>query len=203
MIASLHGVLTEAGPERIVVEAGGVGYEVVVAPHTASRLPSIGAEVRIFVSESTAMYGGGTTLYGFLTREDKQMFLCFKELPATGAKKAIEHLEKASHSLPDFRRAIIDGDAKVLTDMFRFTKKTADKLIVGLRDKLGGDALPARPRADAAAAPAGPLGRALEALSALGYKANESRSALESVRADLGGEDAPVEELIRLALRKL
>ncbi|OIO09972.1 MAG: hypothetical protein AUJ52_05420 [Elusimicrobia bacterium CG1_02_63_36] len=203
MIASLHGVLLEAGPERIVLEAGGVGYEVIVSPHTASRLPSLGAELRLFVSESTAMYGGGTTLYGFLSREDKQMFLCFKELPATGAKKAIEHLEKASRSLPDFRRAVLDADAKVLTDMFRFTRKTADKLIAGLRDKLGGDALAARPRPAEISVPAGPLGRALEALAALGYKPNESRSALESVRADLSGEEAPVEDLIRLALRKL
>ncbi len=203
MIASLHGILLEAWSERIVVEAGGVGYEVVIAPHTASRLPSIGSELRVYVSESSPMYGGGTTLYGFLTREDKQMFLCFKELPATGAKKAIEHLEKASRSLPDFRRAILDGDLKVMTGMFRFTKKTAEKLIAGLKDKIGGEGVAASSPATLANVPAGPLGHALEALSALGYKANESRTALEEVRASLGGTEAPVEELIRLALRKL
>lgn len=202
MIASLHGDLLEAGPERIVIEAGGVGYEVVVAPHTASRLPPIGSKLRIFTAESTPMYGGGTTLYGFLTREDKQMFLCFKELPATGAKKAIEHLEKASRSLPDFRRAILDGDIGLLTEMFRFTKKTSEKLILGLKDKLGKDGAGARPRGGDAA-PAGTHAVAMEGLASLGYKSLEIRTALEGVRADLAGTEAPVEELIRLALRKL
>jgi len=203
MIASLHGILLEAWSERIVVEAGGVGYEVVIAPHTASRLPAIGSELRVFISESSPMYGGGTTLYGFLTREDKQMFLCFKELPSTGAKKAIEHLEKASKSLPDFRRAILDGDLKVMTGMFRFTKKTAEKLIAGLKDKIGGDTTVTRSSTSNSVVASGPLGRALEALAALGYKPNESRTALEEVRAGLDGTEAPVEELIRLALRKL
>lgn len=203
MIASLHGILLEAWSERIVVEAGGVGYEVVIAPHTATHLPAIGSTLRVFVSESSPMYGGGTTLYGFLTREDKQMFLCFKELPATGAKKAIEHLEKASRSLPDFRRAILDGDVKVMTGMFRFTKKTAEKLIAGLKDKIGGDAAPGRTRTGVSTPAAGPLGKALEALASLGYKSNESRLALEEVRSGLDGTDASVEELIRLALRKL
>jgi Holliday junction DNA helicase RuvA len=203
MIASIRGVLLESHADRVVLEAGGIGYEIHISPSTANRMPNIGSETQLFVFESTPMYGGGTVLYGFLSREDKQMFLTFKELPSTGAKKAIEHLEKASRSLPDFRRAILDADAKVLTGMFRFTKKTAQKLIAGLKDKLGGDAAPVHARPDDGAPAAGPLGRAMEALEALGYKMNESRSALEAVKSDLGSREASVEEIIKLALRKL
>ncbi|MFH1724148.1 MAG: Holliday junction branch migration protein RuvA [Elusimicrobiota bacterium] len=206
MIASLRGTILENDAGHVIIESNGVGYELVVNPSTAARLPGESHEAVLYVSESFGMYGGGTTLYGFASREDKQMFLCFKDLPSTGAKKALDHLEKASRSLPDFRRAIIDGDARILTAMFGFTRKTAERLISGLKDKLGAVSVAAgggRIRHDAGRATAGPLSQALEALSALGYRPAETRSALDAVRHDLEGREAAVEEIVRMALRKL
>ncbi|MFA5139471.1 MAG: Holliday junction branch migration protein RuvA [Elusimicrobiota bacterium] len=201
MIAHLRGTLVEKGAERVVLDAGGVGYEVAVSPAAAARLPREGAEASLFIAESVGMYGGGTTLYGFVTREERQMFDSFRGLPNTGAKKALELLEKASRSLPEFRRAIAQGDAKVLTGLFGFTRKTADRLLAGLKDDFPAAVGPSR---SAVAPTAGSAtGKALEALSNLGYRPPECRAAMEEVHRELEGREAPVEELIRLALRRL
>ncbi len=201
MIASLRGAVIEADGGRVVIEAAGVGYEVHVTPHTASRLGAPGKEAFLLVVESTALYGGSTSLYGFLNREEKQLFHLLRELPGTGAKKALEALDKASRSFPDFRRAVAGNDVAALVKIFGFSRKTAEKLAAGLKDSLvpaGGHQVPLAPVVES-----GPSARALEALAALGYKPAESRTALDSVRRDNPDLDTPVEELVRQALRRL
>ncbi|MBI5594519.1 MAG: hypothetical protein HY928_00370 [Elusimicrobia bacterium] len=204
MIATLRGSVLEAGPSRVVLEASGVGYEVSVTPHTMARLGAPGTEALLHIAESMALYGGGTTLYGFLSREEKSLFSAFRDLPGVGAKKALESLDKASRSLPEFRRAIASGDSAALVKVFGFSRKTAEKLVAGLKDELGpgsSDSAPSMP--EAPLPESGPLARALEALAALGYRPAEARLALDSIRRDLAGREAPVEELLRLALRRL
>jgi len=205
MIATLRGTVVEKAAARVVIEAGGVGYEVTVCPSALLRLPPEGAEGFLHIAESVPMYGGGVTLYGFLSKEDKELFLCFKELPNTGAKKALELLEKASRSLVDFRRGIVGGDHHLLKEVFGFTKKTADRLITGLAEKLDGVPSHGTIRTKGGRGPAEPPGisKALDALGSLGYKPLECRSALDSVQRELGGRKARVEELVRKALRYL
>ncbi|MEE8425191.1 MAG: Holliday junction branch migration protein RuvA [Elusimicrobiota bacterium] len=204
MIAFVRGTIIEKAADHVIVDTGGVGYQVAVAASTAARLPDRGEEAALFVSESAPLYGGETTLYGFISREDKDLFLAFKSLKATGAKKALEYLDKVSKSLPDFRRAIFDGDIKLLGQLFGFTRKTAERLVSGLKDKLGHPAHGAlRVRRLESPVESGPMSRAMSALSALGYKSAESREALESIRREIGPREIMVEEIIRLALRKL
>ena len=207
MIATLRGTVLAKGPERVVLEAGGVGYEVLVTAATASALPETGGEGLLHVAESFGMYGGGQTLYGFLAPAEKDLFLAFKEhVPSTGAKKALEYLEKASRSLPDFRRAILEKDARILSGVFGFTRKTADRLIESLKDELDGVSVPGPEklaRVPQAQLPASSLSQALSALSALGYKPSESRAALQSVAEETGGERLGVEQILRLALKRL
>lgn len=203
MIAFLRGAVLEKSEDRAVIEAGGVGYEVHLNPHALARLIE-GETAQVFIAESVPLYGGGTSLYGFLSREDKELFEAFKEhVPGTGAKKSLEYLERASRSLPDFRRAVLEEDARMLTSAFGFTKKTADKLLAGLKDKLGKAHASAGGRPSALAPVSGALAQALEALAALGYKSAEARGALDSVARELPGGEAPVEELVRRALRRL
>lgn len=203
MIATLRGAVIERGPSRVVVEAGGVGYELSVTAHTASRLPAPGGAAFLHVCESTALYGGATTLYGFLSHDEKAMFLLLREIPGTGAKKALEALDKASRSLPEFLRALAAVDLGSLTKVFGFSRKTAEKMAASLKDRVGIPAVPAA-RFDAGPlAASGPQARALEALAALGYKPAESRLALDSVARDLGEREADVEELVRMSLRRL
>ncbi|MFA6028974.1 MAG: Holliday junction branch migration protein RuvA [Elusimicrobiota bacterium] len=205
MIAFLRGRVLERSAERVVLDAGGVGYEVCVNGATSARLSGEGGEAALHVVESAALYGGTVTLYGFLEREEKELFLCLKEnVPGTGAKKALEYLDKASRSLPDFHRAVLEGDAKVLSAVFGFTRKTAEKLLAGLKGKLGGIEVRGPERVlRAGRAEAGTLSRAVEALSALGYKPSESAPAVESIARELGGREASVEEILRMALKRL
>ena len=129
MISHLRGVIEEFTPERAVIDVHGVGYEVQIPVSTGQRLPAPGNEARLFIVESTSMYGGGTTLYGFFTAEERDTYLLLKdEVPGAGAKKALEYLDKVSKSIPDFKRAVLRKDISVLTGVFGFTKKTAEKI---------------------------------------------------------------------------
>ncbi|MBI3297516.1 MAG: Holliday junction branch migration protein RuvA [Elusimicrobia bacterium] len=203
MIATLRGPVVERDGARVIVEAGGVGYEVSVTPHTASRLPAPGSPAFLHVCESTALYGGGTTLYGFLSSDEKALFLLLREIPGTGAKKALEALDKASRSQPEFLRALAANDVPGLVKVFGFSRKTAEKMVAALKDKVGLPSAGPAPRYDSPTPASGPQARALEALAALGYKPAESRLALDSVARDLEGREAAVEELVRLSLRRL
>ncbi|MBI3553674.1 MAG: Holliday junction branch migration protein RuvA [Elusimicrobia bacterium] len=207
MIASLRGTVQAKETERVVLEVAGVGYEVSVTAATAEQLPNIGHPAFLHVVESFAMYGGGAAYYGFASPADKGMFLAFKDhVPSTGAKKALEYLDKASKSLPDFRRAILEKDGKILTGVFGFTKKTADKLIDALKDKLEGHPVPGHERflkTDSPDLPSSALSQALSGLTALGYKPTEARAALAAVTEETSGKKLDAEQILRLALKRL
>jgi Holliday junction DNA helicase RuvA len=207
MIASLRGTVLEKAPERVVLEVAGLGYEVFVTAATAAALPEPGSGALLHTAESVAMYGGGVTLYGFLSAAEKELFFAFRDnVPATGAKKALEYLDKASKSLPDFRRAILDKDVKLLIGVFGFTRKTAEKLVDGLKDSIAAVSVPGTERltrgGGAAVTPAA-MSQALSALAALGYRSAEARGALSTVAEEHAGEDLDAEGIIRLALKRL
>ncbi|MEK7859629.1 MAG: Holliday junction branch migration protein RuvA [Elusimicrobiota bacterium] len=207
MIASLRGVVLSQDGERVVLEAAGVGYEVLVTQATARALPAPGHEAFLLTVESFGMYGGGATLYGFATPAEKSLFSTIKdEVPGTGAKKALEYLDKASKSLPDFRRAILDQDAKMLTGVFGFSKKTAERLVDALKDKLESVQMPGAERLKTPASEAAgtsAMSQALNALSSLGYKPAEARAALLALAEEKGAQDLPAEQIVRLALKRL
>jgi holliday junction DNA helicase RuvA len=207
VIVSLRGAVLSKDLESVVVECAGVGREVRVTASTAARLPAPGGEAFLHVVPSYAMYGGGETLYGFLDASEKAMFCAFRdEIPATGAKKALEYLDKASKSLPDFRRAVLERDEKLLCGVFGFTKKTATKIIDALKGKLEDLRVPGAPRlAQAASAvpAAGPWPQAMRALESLGYRSAEVRAALQALAEEHGGRDLPAETLVRQALKRL
>ena len=201
MIVHLKGVVAQKKEGAVVLDVNGVGYEVYVADATLARMPGEGGEARLSVVESFGMYGGGTTLYGFADAEEKELFEIFRDnVPSTGAKKALEYLDKAAKSLPDFRRAILEKDAKILAAVFGFSKKTADKLILALKDKLG--PVPAHAGHIREIVDLSPsLTQVSSALAALGYRSAEVKAAIENIRTE--AKDRSVEELVRLALKKL
>ena len=202
MIASLRGTLLEKTEDGVVLEACGVGYAVVLSPASRDRMPPPGSEVFLHAVESTALYGGGVTLYGFPTAEEKRVFLALKEnVPGAGGKKALEFLDKASKSLADFRRAVLEKDAKGLVSLFGFTPKTAEKILAGLKGKLDALSLPAgseRPGDGGGSE----ITDAIQGLAALGYRDDDAREAARSALAALG-PGAPSQALIRDALRRL
>lgn len=192
--------------DRLVLEAGGVGYEILAPLSTIERLPEAGQETKLHIIESAGgMYGGVNTLYGFLTEEELDVFVCMKEnLPNTGAKKALEYLDKAAKSFPDFRRAVLEQDAQILASIFGFTAKTAAKLIAGLKDRLASLPLSGPEKwSGSDRTPSGVYDQALKALIALGYKEGEARETVSTLNKELSASGAKVEDVIRRALNLL
>ncbi|MDR1511562.1 MAG: hypothetical protein LBS15_02140 [Endomicrobium sp.] len=138
MIDYLYGTFNSKSKENIILEINGIGYNISVPFSTFSRFPTIGNLVKIYVVENTVgIYGGPVHLYGFLTREERDMYLLIKgEVPRTGAKKALEYMDKVSISFTNFKTAIISKNFSTLNKIFGFTKKTSDKLIAALKDKI-------------------------------------------------------------------
>lgn len=199
MIAYLKGLVVIKNAESAVIETGGVGYEVFFCEPSLDALTE-GSPAEAYIAESISMYGG-TALYGFLSREEKQLFDLLRDaVPNTGAKKALDYLGKAVKSLPDFTRAVAAKDPKPLTAIFGFTAKTAEKLVAALKDKLPASGLGGAP--GAFSAPAGSYLQAMSALTSLGFRAGEARAAMEEAAAE-GGPQASAEVIIRLALKRL
>ncbi|MBD3272005.1 MAG: hypothetical protein GF384_05655 [Elusimicrobia bacterium] len=197
MIYSITGIIELKETNRIVLNAQGVGYEIMIPTAVFEALPDSGEEVKLLIIESTGMYGGGTTLYGFLTHEQKNIYTAIKEfVPSTGAKKALDYLDKASKSLPDFRRAIIENDPYPLVGIFGFSKKAAQKILAGLKDRLDRIPLSGTEKWQSHSA-GGPHKEAVAALMTLGFKQRHAEELIADIDVSL-----PVSEIIKRALKK-
>ncbi len=201
MIAYLQGKILEVHEDGAVILCGGVGYEVNLARPSAQELTA-GQETALYVAESISPYDG-TVLYGFTHKEDKDLWLLFKTaIPNTGPKKAMEFLNKALRSVADFHQAILQRDPKILTGIFGFTSKTAEKLINSLKDKMDAVTVQGESKIKVVGEPAY-LSGVLEALGALGYSAAESRRALDTLHTQGIGPNEKIETIIKEALRVL
>ncbi|MDP0498216.1 MAG: Holliday junction branch migration protein RuvA [Verrucomicrobiota bacterium JB024] len=201
MIVSLEGKLIEAAPLSCVIEAHGVGYEVFIPVTTAEKLPSNGQVARL---HTLAVYREDSqTLYGFASREDRDFFrLLVEKVSGIGPKIALNIMSRMS--VESLRTAIAHSDVALLSKCQGIGKKTAERLVVELRDKVfpGGIPTPAAPgMPDGTPAPAGGTAfqDALAALVTLGYKPPEADKALRKAQDKLGA-DASTEALIKSAL---
>lgn len=201
MIAYLQGTLLEVKEESVILVCGGVGYEINMTKNSAAELEA-GREAALYIAESISPYDG-TMLYGFLSKEDKELWTLFKTaIPNTGAKKALELLNKALRSVADFHNAILKRDPKILTGIFGFTSKTAEKLINSLKDKM--DAVSVQGSAKIKVLDEAPyMSEVLEALTALGYSAAEARRAIEQLYQNGVKPSEKIENIITQALRVL
>ncbi len=201
MIAYLQGTILEIKEESLIVLCGGVGYEVNMTKNNLSELQA-GREVTLYIAESISPYDG-TMLYGFISKEDKELWTLFKTaIPNTGAKKALDLLNKALRSVADFHNAIIKRDPKILTGIFGFTSKTAEKLINSLKDKM--DAIAIQGQAKIQVLDEAPyMSEVLEALTALGFSAAEARRAIEQLYQNGVKPNEKIENIIPQALRIL
>lgn len=201
MIAFVRGRLQAAGPDFAVVDVNGVGYLAQVSATTRSRLPAPGREVLLHTSMQVRE--DSISLYGFLDPDERELFHILLNVTGIGPRSALGILSATTPE--DFRRAVALEDTAYLTRLPNIGKKTAQRLVLELRDRLG--ALPAAPAAQPglAALPSGgdPAARAaaeaLEALVSLGYTRLEAGQALEAVRPGLDGAGAA--EWVRHALR--
>jgi holliday junction DNA helicase RuvA len=186
VISFLEGLLAERRGDRVVLAAGGIGYEVLVSATTLAKLPVTGRKARLLTH--LQVRDDAMTLYGFATPGERDLFLLLLGVNGVGPKVALAILSVLSADV--LQRAILDGDADAITIVPGVGKKVAARVILDLKDKLGGVVeIPV----------AGPMAEVREALAGLGLSSQEIHEAL----GGLDGGDAPVEDLLRRALQRV
>ena len=199
MITFLHGRLVEALPTQVIIEVQGVGYEVLIPLSSFDKLPAVGGDIRLlthFVVREDAH-----VLYGFMTSGERELFrLLINTVSGIGPKIALNILSGISANA--FRLAVTTSDFKSLSQISGVGKKTAERIVVELRDKLGAVG-PGDFSSGTKVSSAGDqkLNDAVLALMALGFKHADAH---ESVRGALAvlGPAATVEALVRASLKK-
>lgn len=193
MIASLTGKVLERGVDHAVIECGGVGFRVAASSQTLRTLPAVGAQGGLLTH--LILRDDGAHLYGFATAEERELFLGLISVSGVGPKMALAVL--SGSTVPDTRRAIASGDVKRFQVVPGIGRKTAERVIVELRERIAGElaAEPAPVHAEA-----GPRMLAREGLVGLGYDPAEAESMLDEAVAS-AGDDAGPEDLIAAALR--
>lgn len=189
MIGRLHGKLIEKTPPQVLVDVGGVGYEVDVPMSTFCNLPAEGFEITLlthFIVREDAQL-----LYGFATAAERQTFRALIRISGVGPRIALAVL--SGMSTQDLADAVEQGNATLLTRVPGIGKKTADRLVLELKGKLAGNAF--APAGGAASAAQADI---LSALMALGYSEREAQASVRALPAEV-----TVSEGIRLALKAL
>lgn len=205
MIASLTGTVQYIGSDRVVVEVGGVGYEVFLSRDGVSRLPEKGEDLFLYIH--TNVREDAIVLFGFQEQSEKEMFLTLKAVSGIGPKLSLAIL--SGMQLDALCQAIFTEDINGLTSIQGVGKKTAERICVELKDKVGGfqavDSLPAS-IPEKLMSGGTLVGDALSALVNLGYPEQMVRQALSRVKKQVGGDffkEMALEELIKEGLRAL
>ena len=199
MITFLHGKLVEALPTQVTVDVNGVGYEALIPLSSFDKLPAPGQEVKLLTH--LAVREDAHTLYGFMTVAERELFrLLINTVSGIGPRIALNIL--SGISVTAFRGAVANGDVKSLSQISGVGKKTAERMVVELRDKIGAaGAWEASSAQRALSAEDQKLNDAVLALIALGFKQIEAHEAVRKTQAALGPQ-ASVEDLVRACLRK-
>ncbi|TFH69046.1 Holliday junction branch migration protein RuvA [Gammaproteobacteria bacterium LSUCC0057] len=193
MIARISGTLIAAEGGEIVVDVGGVGYELQVSLNTFFALPPLGAQVALlchFVVREDAQL-----LYGFLDSAERALFRLLIKVNGVGPKMALAIL--SGMSVVELQRAVAGDDIARLTKLPGVGKKTAERLLIELRDKVDLSALGGA--IDSAAATGSAADEAAAALAALGYRPADA----DKMIAKLNSAEMTTEELVKAALRNL
>ena len=196
MIGRLRGTLISKQPPSLLIEVGGVGYDVDAPMSTIYDLPATGKEVTLLIHY--AVREDGVSLYGFLREPDRAMFRHLLKVSGFGAKIALAVLSGVSTD--DLSRLVHAGDVVALTKIPGIGKKTAERMVVELRDRV--DAVGVRLPSTVAGevTPADPVAEATVALQQLGYKPVEASRLVQKVAADGDTAEAIIRKALRAAL---
>ncbi len=193
MIGRLKGTLIHKQPPWLVIDVHGVGYELEAPMSTFYDLPETGREVSLYTHY--AQKEDSVSLYGFLKESERRLFRDVQKVTGIGARIALAVLSGVS--VDDFARLVQSGDVTALTRIPGIGKKTAERMVVELRDRASAFGEAAVLAGAAGPVPSDPITEALAALQQLGYKPAEAARLAEKVKAD--GDDA--EAIIRKALK--
>jgi Holliday junction DNA helicase RuvA len=198
MIALIRGTLAYKSIDHVIIDVGGVGYRLFIPLSTFYSLPEAG-ELSLFTH--THVREDSLLLYGFLSLEEKDLFVILIGISGIGPKLAVNILSHIPAG--DLKRAIATGDIKRLSGLPGIGKKTAERLVLELKDKVGPAGGPAKTlgSSPAAGTAAGDLiGDVISALVNLGYKENQARKVLENMEL---APDLSMEEALKGALKVL
>ncbi|MDB6024617.1 MAG: ruva: holliday junction dna helicase ruva [Verrucomicrobiales bacterium] len=199
MISFLKGKVVEALPTQVTLDVNGVGYDVLIPISSFDKLPAPGKEVKLLTH--LAIREDAHVLYGFMTSAERQLFrLLINNVSGIGPKTALNVLSGMNPTM--FRGAVASGDFKALSQISGVGKKTAERIVVELKDKIGAVGGWEASSAERALSDGDQkINDAVLALLALGFKQNEAHDGVRAAQAVLG-VDASVETLVRAALKK-
>ena len=199
MITFLHGKLVEALPTQVTVDVNGVGYDALIPLSSFDKLPQPGQSIKLLTQ--LVVREDSHTLYGFMSSEERDLFrLLIHTVSGIGPKTALNVL--SGISVTAFRGAVASGDLKSLSKISGVGKKTAERIVVELKDKIGmAGAWEAASAKHGLSADEQRINDAVLALVALGFKQIEAHDAVRGAQAMLGVQ-ASVEELVRVCLKK-
>ena len=199
MITFLHGKLVEALPTQVIVSVNGIGYEVLIPLSSFDKLPQPGQEIRLLTH--LAVREDAHILYGFMTSAERELFrMLVNTVSGIGPKIALNVL--SGISVTAFRGAVANSDIKVLSQISGVGKKTAERIVVELKDKIGAAGAWEASSAQRSLSPEDQkINDAVLALMALGFKQIEAHDAVRKAQTNLG-LDATIEDLVRACLKK-
>ena len=198
MISQIKGTVLESTPLLVVLEVAGIGYEVHIPITTAEKVPTIGAECSLFVH--SVYRDDSATLYGFATREDRDFYrLLIEKVSGIGPKIGISMLSRMSTEI--LRSAIASSDVALLSKCPGIGKKTAERLVIELKDKVGLASTSSEATTGEVPASAEPstFQDAVASLMTLGYKPADADKLVRKAVSKLDA-NAPVDLLLREAL---
>ncbi|MBM3845784.1 MAG: Holliday junction branch migration protein RuvA [Verrucomicrobia bacterium] len=200
MISFIRGILVESNPTYVTVDVQGVGYEVQIPLSTYSALPAPGSEIKLltqFIVREDAHL-----LFGFASRSERDMFrLLINSVSGIGPKIALSLL--SGMTVNGIRGAVASKDVRALSSVSGVGKKTAERIVVELADKVGASGAWEASSAQRESSPASrKFNDAVLALMALGFKQPDAEQSVRSSEAVLG-QEASVEELVRISLKQV
>ena len=193
MIGSLIGLIKEKTPSSILLEVNGIGYEIAVPLSTSFQLPNVGESA--YLLTHLVVREDQHSLYGFATDEERKLFRALIKISGVGAKLAITIL--SGTNVNGFIQSVVNEDIDALVHLPGIGKKTAERLIVEMKDKVSEISSDENSLSESSENSA--VAEAINALVNLGYKTKDAKIILDKIES----EGLTVEELIRQALKSL
>ncbi|MBM6830146.1 Holliday junction branch migration protein RuvA [Anaerotignum lactatifermentans] len=196
MIAYIKGTLEAKGNGFVIVESGGIGYRIFMSPTALTQMPASGETVKVYTYMNVKE--DGISLYGFSSLEEQELFLRLITVSGVGPKGALAFLSQLRPQ--EIILAILSDDVKTLSKAPGVGRKTAQRVILELKDKFQtAEAVAWEIEEQAAPTSAGAKFEAIDALTALGYSRSEAAGAVNAVAA----EEMTTEEILKAALKKM
>ncbi len=204
MIAFVNGILDMADGQTAVIDVQGIGYNVNISGYTADRLPAKGEAVKLYTYLSVRE--DAMSLYGFLSKDELEFFKLLISVSGIGPKVGQAILSVMTPD--DLRFAIIAGDSKSISKAPGVGKKTAERLVLELHDKISAEDITGAGFGDdnqstGSLSGEAPLNEAQEALVALGYSVSDAAKAVRKVLSNKDADPNDTEAILKLALREL